>query len=92
MALVREMIDEAEMNGDVLRDDVECIIRRGESEGGKNREGEEGDEGEEDASWASVSGGGFALGVGEAGVRWWPNVFVGYVWDGHTFDDENDGR
>lgn len=31
-------------------------------------------------------GGGGAWGEGSE-VRWWVNVFDGYVWDGHTFQD-----
>ncbi|KXN85937.1 Vacuolar protein-sorting-associated protein 36 [Leucoagaricus sp. SymC.cos] len=67
VALTKEMIDEAEMNGDVVRDDAECVIQ------------------DSMAGGDGVGLGGVGLGVGEAGVRWWPNVFVGYVWDGHTF-------
>lgn len=75
VALVREMIDEAEMSGDVLRDDGECVIFQGDEAG----EGQNG----------SGRGGMGLFGIGEAGVRWWPNVFVGYVWDGQTFDDND---
>lgn len=60
VALAKEMINDAEMRGDVVRAGAECVI---------------------------ADGGGVGLGVGEAGVRWWPNVFVGYVWDGQVFDD-----
>jgi ESCRT-II complex subunit VPS36 len=60
VALAKEMMDETEMRGEVVRDDVDCVI---------------------------VESGGGMAGVGEAGVRWWPNVFVGYVWDGQTFDE-----
>jgi len=36
-----------------------------------------------------LNGGGFAsTGLGEAGVKWWPNVFIDYVWDGEKFDVE----
>ena len=52
VALVREMIESGEVDGDFVRDDV----------------GE-----------AAIVGGGSGTG---AEVRWWPNVFVGYVWDG----------
>ncbi|KAF5353550.1 hypothetical protein D9756_007817 [Leucocoprinus leucothites] len=67
VSLAKEMIDDAEMSGDVVRDDAECVIQDDSS-----------------ANGASFGGG---LGVGEAGVRWWPNVFIGYAWDGQTFDD-----
>ena len=52
VALVREMIESGEVDGDFVRDDV----------------GE-----------AAIVGGGSGTG---AEVRWWPNVFVGYAWDG----------
>ena len=52
VALVREMIESGEVDGDFVRDDV----------------GE-----------AAIVGGGSGTG---AEVRWWPNVFAGYVWDG----------
>lgn len=33
-------------------------------------------------------GGGGGGGWGEgAEVRWWANMLIGYVWDGHTFQD-----
>lgn len=64
VALAKEMLDETEMRGDIVRDDTECRIT--ETGGG---------------------GGGGMGGVGEAGVRWWPNVFVGYIWDGQTFEE-----
>jgi hypothetical protein len=53
VALVREMVESGEADGDFVRDDV----------------GE-----------AAIVGGGSGTG---AEVRWWPNVFVGYAWDGH---------
>ena len=28
-----------------------------------------------------------AWGGGGSDVRWWVNVFVGYSWDGHVFQD-----
>lgn len=62
VALAKEMLDETEMRGEVVRDDVECRI-------------------------VDHGGGGGVVGVGEAGVRWWPNMFVGYIWDGQTFDE-----
>ncbi|KAJ3573279.1 hypothetical protein NP233_g2525 [Leucocoprinus birnbaumii] len=62
VALAKEMVDDAEMSGDVIREDPESVIQDG----------------------SGVVG----LGVGEAGVKWWPNVFLGYVWDGQTFDDD----
>ncbi|KAH6907276.1 EAP30/Vps36 family-domain-containing protein [Coprinopsis sp. MPI-PUGE-AT-0042] len=52
VALVREMVESGEADGDFVRDDV----------------GE-----------AAIVGGGSGTG---AEVRWWPNVFVGYAWDG----------
>lgn len=52
VALVREMVESGEADGDFVRDDV----------------GE-----------AAIVGGGSGTG---AEVRWWPNVFIGYVWDG----------
>lgn len=56
VALTQEMIEDAERDGDVCRDDAgECAIL---GEGG-------------------VGGLG---GVGE--VKWYPNLFLGYVWDG----------
>jgi ESCRT-II complex subunit VPS36 len=51
VALVAEMIDAAEQDGGVCRDD----------------------------SSAAIVGGEVGTGVE---VRWWTNVFVGYVWDG----------
>ena len=66
VALAREMINDAEINGDVVRDDAECVIQD-----------------------VDLNGGGFAsTGLGEAGVKWWPNVFIDYVWDGEKFDVE----
>jgi len=66
VALAREMIDNAEINGDVVRDDAECVIQD-----------------------VDLNGGGFtSTGLGEAGVKWWPNVFIDYVWDGQKFDVE----
>jgi len=64
VALAKEMIDDAEVRGDVVRSDVEAVMV---------------DDGRA----------GVGLGVGEAGVRWWPNVFAGYVWDGHVFDEDS---
>ncbi len=60
VALAKEMIDDTEVRGEIVRDDVECMI----SDNGAVGMGS----------------------VGEAGVRWWRNVFVGYVWDGQTSD------
>ncbi|TFK26964.1 vacuolar protein sorting-associated protein 36 [Coprinopsis marcescibilis] len=57
IALVREMIEAGEQDGDFCRDDV----------------GE-----------AAISGGGSGTGVE---VRWWPNVFAGYVWDVQVVGD-----
>ncbi|XP_006464145.1 hypothetical protein AGABI2DRAFT_209196 [Agaricus bisporus var. bisporus H97] len=69
VALTKEMIDDAEMRGDVVRDDMESYFV-GDSE---VREG---------------GGDGLVgVGVGEAAVKWWPNVFAGYLWDGEAFDD-----
>ena len=52
-----EMVDDAEINGDVARDVGECIIQD-----------------------VDANGGGFAgTGLGEAGVKWWPNVFIDYT-------------
>ena len=51
VALVTEMIDAAEQDGGVCRDD----------------------------SSAAIVGGGSGTGVE---VRWWTNIFVGYIWDG----------
>jgi len=69
VALAREMIDDAEINGDIVRDDGECVIQDGDPN---------------DGGFASTGLGG----VGEAGVKWWPNVFIDYVWDGQKFDAE----
>lgn len=69
VALAREMMDDAETNGDVVRDDAECVIQDVDPNG---------------RGFASTGFGG----VGEAGVKWWPNVFIDYVWDGQKFDTE----
>ena len=53
IALVTEMLDGAETEGGICRDD----------------------------SSAAITGGGSGTGVQ---VRWWPNVFAGYRWDGQT--------
>lgn len=71
VALTKEMIDDAEMKGDVVRDDMECYFTS------DNGVGEEGGNG----------GGVGGVGVGDAAVKWWPNVFAGYAWDGEVFND-----
>ncbi|KAF9446258.1 hypothetical protein P691DRAFT_673987 [Macrolepiota fuliginosa MF-IS2] len=65
VALAKEMIDDAEVRGDVVRSDVEAVMIDDDGRGL-----------------------GLGLGVGEAGVRWWPNLFAGYIWDGHVFSEE----
>jgi len=48
----------------------------------------EGDVVRDDVGEAGLYGSaGVRVGV-EVGVRWWPNLFVGYVWDGQVFEDE----
>lgn len=71
MALAKEMVDDAEISGDVVRADAECVIQDGDPSRGQG--------------FFASSGLG---GVGEAGVKWWPNVFIDYVWDGQNFDAE----
>ena len=64
LPLAQEMIEEAEEDGDVCRDDVGLAGLF--------------------SSTPAAEGGG----AGGLEVRWWPNLFVGYVWDGHEFSEE----
>ncbi|RXW13357.1 hypothetical protein EST38_g12496 [Candolleomyces aberdarensis] len=66
LPLAQEMIEEAEEDGDVCRDDV----------------------GLAGLFSSAAAGGTEGVGAGGLEVRWWPNLFVGYVWDGHAFSEE----
>lgn len=66
LPLAQEMIEEAEEDGDVCRDDVGLAGTFSSANTG--------------------AGGGGGRGLE---VRWWPNLFVGYVWDGHVFSEDS---
>jgi ESCRT-II complex subunit VPS36 len=69
VALTKEMIDDAETKGDVVRDDMESYFVS--------------DEGTSEGGGGSVGG----VGAGDAAIKWWPNVFAEYAWDGEVFTD-----
>jgi ESCRT-II complex subunit VPS36 len=63
VALTQEMIEDAERDGDVCRDDAgECAIIGGGGVGGMGGSGE---------------------------VKWYPNLFLGYVWDGMEVEERD---
>lgn len=64
LPLAQQMIEEAEEDGDVCRDDVSLS-----------------------GLFSNTPAGGAGAGGGLE-VKWWPNLFVGYVWDGQVFSEE----
>ncbi|KAI0370971.1 hypothetical protein BV20DRAFT_966072 [Pilatotrama ljubarskyi] len=67
IGLTQEMVDEVEMDGEICRDEGGSGVAVFSGAGAASKE-------------TTVSAGWAASGGGE--VRWWVNIFRGYVWDG----------
>ncbi|KAF5376388.1 hypothetical protein D9757_008654 [Collybiopsis confluens] len=68
IALAEEMVQLVERDGGVSRDDGRCVIHERLSERSLEHDGD--------------TGGGAGAWTGGGEVKWWINVFFGYVWDG----------
>ena len=74
IGLTQEMVDEVETAGEICRDEGGSGISLFSGLGAGSA-----------GAGAGASAGWAASGGGE--VRWWVNLFRGYVWDGHQDSD-----